>query len=275
MTEGKPKRSYWRRGPRKKKGAEDAAGTLPTTPGITEGGDPVPGSEAPVVPDTAEPFAPPPARDFGETGSDAAPAEAVAESAESGPTETDAGIASTGEVPVKGRRRSRRRGKRKPGDAPAAESAEGTGEAQAPAPAEEPRSSGDVGWGGQASSAGSPFQAPAEEPRPSGDVGWGGQASPTGGPSETPAAPDAGPPGTAAEPGGEPGEPGKRRRRRRRRRRGKGKGPAQGESGNATPTVSGDEEPEADDVGSLGRGRYGGRGSGRRNGGHERGGRGG
>ena len=221
MTEGKPKRSYWRRGPRKKKGAEDAAGTAATTPQVTEEGDPASGSEAPGAPETGEPFAPPPSPEFGEAGFDAPPAEAA-------------------EAPPKGRRRSRRRGKKKPGDAPAPESAEGAGETQAPA--EEPRPFTVVGWGGQASPAGGLFEAPATV-----------EAEPAG--EETSAAKAEDPPGTAAEsdgePGGEPGEPGKRRRRRRRRRRGKGKGPAQGEADGATPTEAGDEEPDADDVGAL------------------------
>ena len=221
MTEGKSKRSYWRRGPRKKKGAEDAAGTAAATPQVTEEGDPASGSEAPGAPETGEPFAPPPSPEFGEAGFDAPPAEAA-------------------EAPPKGRRRSRRRGKKKPGDAPAPESAEGAGETQAPA--EEPRPFTVVGWGGQASPAGGLFEAPATV-----------EAEPAG--EETSAAKAEGPPGTAAEsdgePGGEPGEPGKRRRRRRRRRRGKGKGPAQGEGDGMSPTADGDEEPDADDVGAL------------------------
>ncbi|HYN74510.1 MAG TPA: Rne/Rng family ribonuclease, partial [Candidatus Methanoperedens sp.] len=240
MTEGKPKRSYWRRGPRKKKSAEDGAGTAAATPPVTEGEEPASGSEASGAPETGEPFAPPPAPGFGEAGSDAAPAEATSEPAESAPGEMEAGNVPTGEVPAKGRRRSRRRGKKKPGDAPAPESAEGAGETQAPA--EEPRPFGVVGWGGQASPARRPFHAPAT-------VG----AEPAGG--DMPAAKVEGPPGTAAEPGGEPsgepGEPGKKRRRRRRRRRGKGKGPAQGEAGGTSPTEAGDEEPESDDVGPL------------------------
>ncbi|MDD5761421.1 MAG: Rne/Rng family ribonuclease, partial [bacterium] len=218
MTEGKPKRSYWRRGPRKKKGAEDAAETAAATPPVTDGGDPVSGSETPASPEAGEPFAPPQA------------AEPEVEAAENG------------SLPPKGRRRSRRRGKKKPGDAPAPESAEGTGETQASAPTTEP----------------------ATEPLPFGDVGWGGQSQPAGRPFEAPATVEAepserdmspakaeGPPGIAAEQGGEAGEPGKRRRRRRRRRRGKGKGPAQGEAGGTIPTAAGDEEPEADDVGTL------------------------
>jgi Rne/Rng family ribonuclease len=238
MTEGKPKRSYWRRGPRKKKVAEDAAGTAAATPPVTEGGDPAPESEAAAPPDTGESFLPPAPVFEEEAFVDAPPVEASAEAAESAP------------LPPKGRRRSRRRGKKKPGDAPAPESAEGAGEAQAPAPAEEPRPSGDVGWGGgQPSPAERPFPVPASVPRPAGDVGWGGQGEPAVG--DMPDAPAAGPPGTAAEPGGEPGEPGKRRRRRRRRRRGKGKGPAQVEAGGTSPTEAGDEEPESDDVGAL------------------------
>jgi len=212
MTEGKPKRSYWRRGPRKKKSAEDGAGTAAATPPVTEGEEPASGSEASGAPETGEPFAPPPAPEVTEEGAEGAP------------------------IPPKGRRRSRRRGKKKPGDASAPESAEGAGETEAPA--EEPRSFGVVGWGGQASPARRPFLAPATV-----------EAEPAGG--DMPAASVEGPPGIAAEPGGEPGDPGKKRRRRRRRRRGKGKGPAQGEAGGTSPTEAGDEEPEADDVGPL------------------------
>ncbi|MEK6696892.1 MAG: Rne/Rng family ribonuclease [Candidatus Deferrimicrobiota bacterium] len=95
-----------------------------------------------------------------------------------------------------------------------------------------------MGWGGQASPARRPYEAPATvEAEPEGEETSGVKAE--------------GPPGTAEEPGGEPGEPGKRRRRRRRRRRGKGKGPVQGEAGGTTPTADGDEEPDADDVGAL------------------------
>ena len=216
MTEGKPKRSYWRRVPRKKKGA--------ATPQVTEGGDPASGSEAPGAPDTGDPFAP--------------PAEAPAEAAESAPGEMEAGSALAGEAPVKGRRRSRRRGKKKPGDAPAPERAEGAVEPHAPASV--PRPFDVVGWGGLQSPAQGPFEAPATVEAETAE-------------GNMPAAKAEGPPGTAAgpEPGGEPGEPGKRRRRRRRRRRGKGKGSAQGEAGGASPTTAGDEEPEAYDVGAL------------------------
>ncbi len=246
MTEGKPKRSYWRRGPRKKKGAGDAAGTAATTPPVTEEGGTASGGEAVGAPETetGETSAPPRAPEFGEeVFVDAAPAEASAEPAENAP------------APPKGRRRPRRRGKKKPGDAPALESAERADETQVPAA--EPLPSGDVGWGGQSSSPGRPFQAPAVEPVPSGDVGWGGPSEPKG--EERPVAPAEGPPGTAvepgvepgAEPGGERGEPGKKRRRRRRRRRGKGKGAAQGAAGGASPAEAGDEGPEADDVGAL------------------------
>ncbi len=241
MTEGKPKRSYWRRGPRKKKGAEDTAGTAAATPPVTEGGDPAPESEATEAPETGDLFAPPPVPEFGEeVFDDAAPAEASAGPAESASGEMEAGSAPTGEVPAKGRRRSRRRGKKKPADAPAPEPAEGGGETQAPAP------------------------APAEESRPFDVVGWGGVESPARGPSgipatvevepaggEMPAAQAEGPPGTAPEPGGEPGEPGKRRRRWRRRRRGKGKGTAPGEAGGTARTPGGDEEHETDEVGAL------------------------
>ncbi len=224
MTEGKPKRGYWRRGPRKKKGLEDAAGTAAAAQPVTDEGNPASGSEGLAASETGGPFLPAPAPESGEEGIDTAPAEAAAEAAESGP------------VPPKGRRRSRRRGKKKPGGAPARESAEGGGEVQAPV--EEPQPFGDVGWGGQVSPVGRPFEAPATV-----------EAEPAG--EETSAAKAAAPPGTAAEQGGEPGEPGKRRRRRRRRRRGKGKGPAPGEPVGASPAEAGDEEPEADDVGAL------------------------
>jgi len=225
MTEGKPKRSYWRRGPRKKKGAEDAGGTAAATPQLTEGGDRASGNEAPGTPETAEPFAAPPAAEFTEAGFDAPPAQAAAEAAESAPGEMVAGSVPAGEVPPKGRRRSRRRGKKKPGDAPALEPAEGA--AETPATAEEPRPFDVVGWGGQTESA-------------EGEPSTAKEAVPPG-PTMRP----------VGEPGGEPGEPGKRRRRRRRRRRGKGKGPAQGEAAATTPTAAGDEEPETDDVGAL------------------------
>jgi len=237
MTEGKPKRSYWRRGPRKKKGAEDAAGTAAATPQATEGEGPASGIEAPGAPDPGEPYAPPLAGDYGEPRPVEAQVDVPPDAAET--VEGDdaaAGEAGDGTAPKKGRRRSRRRGKKKPGDAPALESPEGAGETHAPA--EEPRPFGDVGWGGQAPLARGPFETPSTV-----------EAEPAGG--ESSAVPEGGPPGTAAEPGGEPGEPGKRRRRRRRRRRGKGKGPGQGEAGGAIPTEAGDEEPEADDVGSL------------------------
>ena len=227
MTEGKPKRSHWRRGPRKKKGAEDAAGTPAATPPVTEGEDPAPGSEATGSPGTGEPFAPPPAPEFGEEGFvDPPPAEASAEAAESAP------------APPKGRRRSRRRGKKKPGDAPAQALSEESGETRAPAPTEEPRPFDVVGWGGLESPARVPTEAPATV-----------AAEPSGG--EMPAAPAEGLPGPAEEAGGEPGEPGKRRRRRRRRRRGKGKGPAQGEAGGSTPTEVVEGELESDEMGAL------------------------
>ena len=248
MTEGKPKRSYWRRGPRKKKGAEDAAGAAAATPQVTEGEDRASGNEAPGTPETAEPIAPP-APEFTEAEFNAPPAEAAAGAAESATGEKRTGSAPAGEVAPKGRRRSRRRGKKKPGDAPALEPAEGAGvtpppesaevAGETPAPAEEPRPFDVVGWGGPESPARGAFEAPTEAPRSNGDVGWGGQAQ------------AAGPPGAAGEPGGEPGEPGKRRRRRRRRRRGKGKGSAQGEAAGTTSTAAGDEEPETDDVGAL------------------------
>ncbi len=236
MTEGKPKRSYWRRGPRKKKGAEDAAGTAAATPQVMDGEDPAPGSDAPGAPGPVEPFAAP-VPEYGEPRPVEAQVDVPREAADIAEgEEAAAGEAGDGTAPKKGRRRSRRRGKKKPGDAPAPGSGEGAEETQAPA--EEPRASGDVGWGGQAPFAGGSFEAPVavEEELAEG---------------ETSAVPEGEPPGAAADAGGEPGEPGKRRRRRRRRRRGKGKGPAPGEAGGTSPTETGDEEPEADDVGSL------------------------
>ncbi len=237
MTEGKPKRSYWRRGPRKKKGADDAAGTAAATPQVVEGGDPASGSEATGSPDTGERFAPPPAPEFGEEGFvDPPPVEASTEAAESAPGEMEAGSAPAGDVPAKGRRRSRRRGKKKTGDAPAHALSEESGETQAPAA--EPRPFDVVGWGGLESPARPPFEPPAAVEAKSAD-------------GDVPPALAEGLQGTSPQPGGEPGEPGKRRRRRRRRRRGKGKGAAQGEAGGASPAEAGDEEPESDDVGAL------------------------
>ena len=220
MTEGKPKRSYWRRGPRKKKAAGDAAGTDAATPQVTEGEEPAPESDAAGPPDTGDSFAPP-------------AAEASGEAAESAPGEIEPGSAPAGDFPAKPRRRSRRRGKKKTGDAHAPEPAEGAAEARAPA--EEPGSFDVLGWGGQAAPARGSLEAPAAV-----------EAEPAGG--EMPAAKAEGPPGTATEPGGEPGEPGKKRRRRRRRRRGKGSGPAQAEAGGTTPAEGGDGEPDTDDV---------------------------
>ncbi len=225
MTEGKPKRSYWRRGPRKKKAAGDAAGTDAATPQAAEGEEPAQESEAAVPPDAGDSFATPPVEEAGA-------------SAESPSGETEAGSAPDGEVPAKPRRRSRRRGKKKTGDALAKEASEESGETRVPA--EEPRTAVTpqpfevLGWGGVDPPALESFEAPAAV-----------EAEPAGG--EMPPAPAEVPPGTATEPGGEPGEPGKRRRRRRRRRRGKGKGPAPGEAGVTTPAEAGGGEPEADD----------------------------
>ncbi|MBE0606493.1 MAG: hypothetical protein IH610_09435, partial [Deltaproteobacteria bacterium] len=137
MTEGKPKRSYWRRGPRKKKAAGDAAGTEAATPQVAEGEEPAPESEA------------------------------AGESTESPSGETEAGSAAAGEVPAKPRRRSRRRGKKKTGDAHAPEPAEGAGEAQAPAEAPPPFEV--LGWGGPESPArGSLEPTAAVEAEPAG-----------------------------------------------------------------------------------------------------------
>ena len=226
MTEGKPKRSYWRRGPRKKKGAEDAAGAAAATPQATEGEDPE--AEAPVAPEPGESFAPPPAPEFGEEAFvDPPPPEASAEAPESVP------------APPKGRRRSRRRGKKKPGDAPAQELSEESGETRAPVPppAEEPKSFDVVGWGGLESPARAPYEAPAavvSKPAEDGDTSPALAEVPLG------TAPE-----TVGEQAGEPGEPGKRRRRRRRRRRGKGKGAAQVDAAaGTTPAEGGDDEAE-------------------------------
>jgi Rne/Rng family ribonuclease len=237
MTEGKPKRSYWRRGSRKKKGADDAAGTAAATPEATEGAESAGMAEAWEAPESAEPSAPPPAPEHGEPLPAEAPRDVSPVAQEHAEQRTDtAGEAGEAAAPKKGRRRPRRRGKKKPAEGSAPESAEGAVERRAPA--EEPPPFEDVGWGGQAPAAGGPPHAPAAV-----------EAEPAGG--EMPPAPEAGPPGTAAAPGGEPGEPGKRRRRRRRRRRGKGKVPAQGEADGAVLAASGDEESEADDVGAL------------------------
>jgi ribonuclease E len=221
MTEGKPKRSYWRRGPRKKKGAEDAAGTA-ASPQVAEEADPAPESTEAAALETGDSIPP--------------PAEDLAETAESAPGEMEAGSAVAGEAPPKGRRRSRRRGKKRAADAPAQALSEESGETRVQA--EEPRSFDVVGWGGPESPAVESFEPPETV-----------EAEPAGG--EMPPAPTEGPPGTGPEPGGEPGEPGKRRRRRRRRRRGKGKGPAQGEAGGTVPAEAGGGEPATDDEEAL------------------------
>ncbi|MBW6503966.1 Rne/Rng family ribonuclease [bacterium] len=237
MTEGKPKRSYWRRGSRKKKGADDAAGTAAATPEATEGAGAAGTTEALEAPEPAESFAPPPVPEHGEPLPAEAPRDVSPVAEEHAEQGTDAaGEAGEAAAPKKGRRRPRRRGKKKSAEGGAPESAVGAGETRAPA--EEPPPFEDVGWGGQAPAVGGPPHAPATV-----------EAEPAGGESEAARA-DA-PPGNAVEPGGEHGEPGKRRRRRRRRHRGKGKGPAQGEAGGAVLAAPGDEESEADDVGSL------------------------
>jgi len=236
MTEGKPKRSYWRRVPRKK-GASGAAETAGETPQVAEEGDPASESAATGPPEPTDSFAPPSAPEAAEAGFDTAPpADVPAASTESAPGEMEAGSAPAGEVPAKGRRRPRRRGKKKLGDAHAPESEEGAGEAMAPSSVPQPFDV--VGWGGLESPARGPLEPPVTV-----------EAEPAEG--EIPAASVEGPPGTAAEPGGEPGEPGKRRRRRRRRRRGKGKGPGQGEAGGAATMAGGDGEPEEEDEGAL------------------------
>ena len=194
MTEGKPKRSYWRRGPRKKKGAEDAAGTAAATPQTAEAGDPASESPAAGSPDTGDSFVPPAAPEPLEAGFDAVTAEAPTVAAESAPGEMEAGSASAGEAPPKGRRRSRRRGKKKTGDAPAQALSEESGETRVPA--EEPRPFDVVGWGGLESPARGSFEPPATV-----------EAEPAGG--EMPPAPTEGPPGTAPEPGGSRENPGR------------------------------------------------------------------
>ncbi len=237
MTEGKPKRSYWRRGPRKKKAAGDAPETGAVAPQVAgEGGEASGGEPGP--PGTGEPIAASPCTQHGEAPSDAVPAE------------------SSPEAPPKGRRRSRRRGKKKPADAPVAESAEGAVEPQTQGPTvpgaeEEPPPFIEIGWGAVPVT---PVGSSATSPPGVAEVAGQGDSAPS---TFAPPAivPAAGASANAAEPGGEPGEPGKRRRRRRRRRRGKGKGPAPGETGAARnqaageePTAAGEAEPEADDV---------------------------
>ena len=238
MTEGKPKRSYWRRGPRKKKSVEGAAGSAAETPQGTEGEDAAPGSGAPEAQEPLEPFAPPPVPEhvephLAEARETVSPAAAEIVGGEAAP----AGESGEGIAPKKGRRRSRRRGKKKPdalspgegtepaGGMAAQEEAPGAETAGIPAGTEEPGTFG------------------TEE---SGSFGFEEEVD-----VAAPSAAESAPAGPMAEPRGEPGEPGKRRRRRRRRRRGKGKGPAPGEAGGDTPITAGDEEPGTDDVGSL------------------------
>ena len=231
MTEGKPKRKYWRRGPRKKKGAEDAAGSA-AAPQAAEGQEPAAaegrertGAEGP---EDAGAAAAASARESGEPGfaADMGGSETAAE-IPSGEAGAGGETAEEG-VPRKGRRRSRRRGKKKPGGPQGPEPAQGPGEMPVSAPSDIPDTAGQLFF---------------EAPFPVGTVTEG---------AETSAAPAAeGIPGMTGEPGAPQGEPGKRRRRRRRRRRGKGRGQEQGEAGAAVQSAHGDEEAEPDDVGIL------------------------
>jgi len=249
MTEGKPKRSYWRRGPRKKKGAGDASGAAAAPPQVTEGEDRTPENEAFGAPEPVEPAAAPPGAEVAEARADAPlVADATTEPAGRAAGEPEAGSAD-GETRPKGRRRSRRRGKKKSGDAPAPGSADGAGET--PISASVPGPFGVVGWGGETPSpiAGlfHPSAEPVEGETSETETSEAKEAAPSGIAPIVVQTPDV----TAAEPAGEPGAPGKRRRRRRRRRRGKGKGAAQGEAGGATPVEAGDQESETDEMGAL------------------------
>ncbi|GAB4234035.1 MAG: hypothetical protein OHK0028_10050 [Deltaproteobacteria bacterium] len=260
MTEGKPKRTYWRRGPRKKKAPGEAAGTVATPPDAPEGREPsaMPGSEE--TPETAEtggglPAAtapgggePPPAGPPGDVSMEGTGITAVEGAA--------AGEAGEDTAAKKPRRRPRRRGKKKPEGMPPAGGPETIPEKPVPAEARDVESAmGET----------SPLPAGSREPATPGHDESAVAAFPTEGPAEasTPAgiatpgaevpvaAVSEGIPPAGAEPGGTPGEPGRRRRRRRRRRRGKGKGPARGDAGAGALVSSVVEDAEPEDVGEL------------------------
>jgi len=252
MTEGKPKRKFWRRGPRKKKGAEES-GPAAAASQTADGQESPAAVEETGVAEAGELFEASPTPDPRVRSSDEAPAEpgegaaggfageAASGGGEVAPGEAGAGTGTAKEVaPKKGRRRPRRRGKKKPGVLTGAESAEGAGEMPFPAGADVP----DAAYAA----------APAEDPRSFRDAAEGGQPSLAGGPLETPenveAAPPGaeGPPGIAAEPGAAPGEPARKRRRRRRPRR-RGKKKPGGSTGAMPPVSPGAEEPEPDDAG--------------------------
>jgi Rne/Rng family ribonuclease len=235
MTEEKPKRSYWRRGPRKKKVAEDGVGTDMATPEITDEGEPAPENEVPVAKKTRESVGRPAATVKEDEGFAAEPAEGAPEGLDAPSGEAEPGSASAEETQAKGRRRPRRRGKKKPEDASTQESPEGL--AETPVPAGETRPFVVVGWGGPPSSSGGASED-AKIPR---------AEAVEEGTSSTAESVEA---GTSGEPGGEPGEPGKRRRRRRRRRRGKGKGA--GETAGTSSEVAADEEGEEEDALAVG-----------------------
>ena len=229
MTEEKPKRKYWRRGPRKKKVPGETAGSAPAP---SENPEAQESDAAGSLGEAAPPLA---ASEPVESWSDSPSVEAAGPAEETVSGVPAAGSAETVEgVHRKARRRSRRRGKRKPDATTAPGSAEGPGEVF-------PSEDSDL-LGGVESTEEYPEgttavgEAPPETPLPS--------APPAGGSAEA---------GTLE--GAAQGEPGKRRRRRRRRRRGKGKGQPQGElqgqPGAASDLPAGDEPAESDDVGVL------------------------
>ena len=260
MTEGKPKRGYWRRGPRKKKASGEAAEAGASPAQTPEGGEPsgMPGSpEAAGATEAGAVVPAPPAPEGGEAPPGEAPRDESAEGAgippAGGAHPPEAG---EGDAMKKPRRRPRRRGRKKPetlssGSGPEAPplppGTEGTPGAEAPveeAPAV-PSGSGEPAPEGFVEEGGEAFlpPLPVESSMPV-------EIAPPG--AETPAEPSAeAVPAAGAEAGAVPGEPGRKRRRRRRRRRGKGKGLPQGETGAAAVPFPGAEDAGAVEAGMI------------------------
>jgi hypothetical protein len=217
MTEGKGKRRYRRRGPRKPK-----AGVV-APPGETPqgaGGFEEQSVEGPPAEGTGEG-----APEWGEDPGVAAVGEPVESAVES---------SGEGAAPKKGRRRSRRRGKKGKGAAPDAETGTPGFSAETPPPpgADVPDPAGIP--------PASPEQAPAFVREPAIAEPMGAESTPP--PGEGPV----GEPAAQWEPG-EPGRTGRRRRRRRRRRRGKGQVEGAGQIlSDAGGPEQGEEHPEGE-----------------------------
>jgi len=258
-TEGKPKRSYWRRGPRKKKGAEDAAGTAAATPPVTEEG--VRRREARRLGRRkgGDVRARPPARSSGKEYSSTRRRPKLDGASEA---PGNGGRSARPERPLERADDDRGSGKKKPGDAPAQASPEGAGET--PAPAAGTRPSGTWGVGCTSAACEKTLRGPGGGTPTFRDVGWGGQAELEGG--ETSPAP-ARPPRDAPRYLARSREnPGRGVAAGAGRRRGKGKDRRKGGRRRGPAAAADDEEPETDEMepwpGRYGRRRNGRRGSG-------------